>query len=211
MALGCNLMTIFEEAKNKLNIISVAETYGINVVNGKNAVCPFHNDKHPSISFKGDICTCWVCNKSYDSIALVAELFNLSSLDAVKKLNQDFGLNLDIGQPVSREHIRQINKENELLNNFDTWERKAFNILATYHCYLFNNKKQYEPTIDEFVSNNISPLYVQACHKLDYIEYLTDVFIYGTFEDKVQLYRTHKGEVKKIGDKIRKIRDSKIA
>ena len=200
-------MNIFEQVKNALDIISVAEMYGVNVVNGTKALCPFHDDTNPSMSFKDDICTCWVCVKTFDCIGLVSELFDLKPLEAVKKLIQDFGLNIAIGQPVSKDYINQINKEKELISLFDKWEKDAF-ITVTDYLHLLNNwKQQYAPTKEEFMSGSINEKYVETCHKIDYIEYLTDVFIYGSYKDKIELYKTHRNEVKIIGNKIREIRN----
>lgn len=199
-------MNIFAQIKNSLDIIEVAEKYGINVINGKNALCPFHNDHSPSMSFKGDICTCWVCNETFDCIGLVSKLFNLTSIESVKKLNADFGLSLVVGQPVSQEYIRQLNSENELLQLFDKWEKETFIVLTDYLHLLKNWKQQYAPAKEEFMNNQINEKYIEACYNIDYIEYLIDVFIYGSFKDKVSLYKTHRKEVQKIGNKIRKIR-----
>lgn len=202
-------MNIFAQIKNVLDITEVAENYGINVINGKYALCPFHNDTHPSMSFKGDICTCFVCNETFDCISLVSKLFHLTPIESIKKLNRDFGLNFAIGQPMNKENIRQINAENELLQLFDKWEKKAFIILTDYLHLLNHWKQQYVPTKEEFMNNQISEKYVEACHKIDYIEYLTDVFLYGNYKDKVSFYNTHRKEVEKIGNKIRKIRNVK--
>lgn len=199
-------MNIFQQVKSLLDIISVSEKYGINVINGTKALCPFHNDTNPSMSFKGDICTCWVCNETFDCIGLVSKLFNLTPMESVKKLNQDFKLGLKIGQPIPHEAIKKIEQENELLKLFDKWEHEAFIILTNYLHLLNNWKQQYSPTKDDFIKDNINEKYLEACHNFDYIDYLTDVFISGTYKDKVELYKTHRKEIEKIGNKIRKIR-----
>lgn len=199
-------MNIFQQAKSLLDIISVSEKYGINVINGTKALCPFHNDTNPSMSFKGDICTCWVCNETFDCIGLVSKLFNLTPMESVKKLNQDFKLGLKIGQPIPHEAIKKIEQENELLKLFDKWEHEAFIILTDYLHLLNNWKQQYSPTKDDFLKDNINEKYLEACYNFDYIDYLTDVFISGTYKDKVELYKTHRKEIEKIGNKIRKIR-----
>lgn len=200
-------MNIFEQTKSLLDIISVSEKYGINVINGTKALCPFHNDTNPSMSFKNDICTCWVCNETFDCIGLVSKLFNLTPIESVKKLNQDFKLGLKIGQPIPHETIRKIEQENELLKLFDKWEHESFIILTDYLHLLNNWKQQYSPTKDDFIKDKINKKYLEACYNLDYIDYLTDVFINGTYKDKVELYKTHRKEIEKIGNKIRKIRN----
>lgn len=200
-------MNIFAEIKNKLDIIDIAEKYGINVINGTNALCPFHNDHNPSMSFKGDICTCWVCNKTFDCIGLVAKLFNLTPIESAKKISRDFNLGLEFGQPIDKEHIKQIEKENELLERFDKWEKDTFLTLTNYFHLLIDWSKNYAPSLEEFVNDNIDTRYIEACHNIEYIDYLIDVFIYGEYKDKVNFYKTHRKEIEKIGNKIREIKN----
>lgn len=200
-------MNIFAEIKNTLNIIDIAEKYGINVINGTNALCPFHNDHNPSMSFKGDICTCWVCNETFDCISLVSKLFNLTPIDSAKKISKDFRLGLELGKPLNKEHIKQTNKANELLQLFDKWEKETFIVLTDYLHLLKNWKQQYAPTKEEFMNNQINEKYIEACYNIDYIEYLIDVFIYGEYKDKVNFYKTHRKEIEKIGNKIREIKN----
>lgn len=200
-------MNIFEEIKNTLDIIDIAEKYGINVINGTNALCPFHNDHNPSMSFKGDICTCWVCNKTFDGISLVANLFNLTPIESAKKINKDFGLRLELGNGFSKEYIKQLDKQNELLKRFAEWEQNAFIILTDYLHLLNNWIRNYAPSFEEFTNDNIDIRYIEACHNIEYIDYLIDALIYGEYKDKVNLYKTHRKEIEKIGNKIRKIKN----
>lgn len=57
---------------------------------GRKAICPWHNDTTPSLTYypKNNTVFCFVCQKSGDSIDLVQELFKLSFNDAVKKLTR---------------------------------------------------------------------------------------------------------------------------
>ncbi|WP_368264452.1 CHC2 zinc finger domain-containing protein, partial [Intestinimonas butyriciproducens] len=45
-----------------------ARYYGLTFDRKGWAVCPFHQDKHPSMSFRGGRFRCWACNASGDSI-----------------------------------------------------------------------------------------------------------------------------------------------
>lgn len=55
-------------------------------------LCPFHNDRHPSISVKGARWTCWACGASGDVIDFVKQYFCIGFRDAVVKLGSDFGI-----------------------------------------------------------------------------------------------------------------------
>jgi hypothetical protein len=60
------------ELKDKLPIIAVAEKYGL-VVDGKKCVCPFHEDKDPSLNFYPETNSffCFGCRTGGDLIKFV--------------------------------------------------------------------------------------------------------------------------------------------
>jgi len=51
------------------------------------ALCPFHNDRTPSLSLHNNRATCFgACGKTWDTIAFVMEREGLSFVDAVRRL-----------------------------------------------------------------------------------------------------------------------------
>lgn len=54
--------------------------------NGK-AICPFHNDHHPSMHVTKNLFHCFTCNEGGDSIDFVMKLENLTFRQAVDKLS----------------------------------------------------------------------------------------------------------------------------
>lgn len=54
--------------------------------NGK-AICPFHNDHHPSMHITKNLFHCFACNEGGDSIDFVMKLENLTFRQAVDKLS----------------------------------------------------------------------------------------------------------------------------
>ena len=102
-------MSIFDEVKQKLNIRKVIEHYGCNVNRARQFVCPFHNDHKPSASIKNDYFHCFVCGAGGDLITFTAKYFGMSNYDAVKKLIEDFNLNIQID--TKEEWIAQHNAE----------------------------------------------------------------------------------------------------
>ena len=77
------------------------------------AICPFHGDTHPSISFKNGRFRCWSCGASGDALDYVSRLFDLDSVQAGQKLDADFHLGL------SREHAQSL--VDRLLTD-DVWD-----------------------------------------------------------------------------------------
>jgi hypothetical protein len=53
---------------------------------GHMAICPFHNDRNPSMSLKHNRVRCWGCGWSGDTIAFVMEKEGTGFADAVRRL-----------------------------------------------------------------------------------------------------------------------------
>ena len=64
-------------------IEEVAEKLGIRVVRHK-ALCPFHEDRHPSLHFKNNRFKCFACGASGDVIDLVQRYLNVGFKEAVE-------------------------------------------------------------------------------------------------------------------------------
>lgn len=50
------------------------------------AICPFHDDKHPSMSVNGNLYYCFACGAKGNTVGYIMRLQNLSFIDAVKSL-----------------------------------------------------------------------------------------------------------------------------
>ena len=50
------------------------------------ALCPFHEDKTPSMSLKNNRAKCWSCNKSWDTIQFVMDKDGMTFKEAVLRL-----------------------------------------------------------------------------------------------------------------------------
>lgn len=53
--------------------------------------CPFHEEKTPSFTYKEGIFTCFGCGAKGDQVEFVRKYFDLDYIDALKKIDQDFG------------------------------------------------------------------------------------------------------------------------
>ena len=63
----------------------VAQRLGISVQHHK-ALCMFHSDHTPSLTFKNNKFKCWSCGESGDSISLVQKVLGKSFLEACRWL-----------------------------------------------------------------------------------------------------------------------------
>ena len=108
-------MSIFQMVKENISPLEAAKYYGLKVGRNRMCICPFHNDKHPSMKVdekKGGGFYCFGCQESGDVITLVAKINNIGNLEAAQKLAMDFGLNSDIGV-LSSEHTNYKRKPQE--------------------------------------------------------------------------------------------------
>ncbi len=65
-----------------LPIEGVAERLGLHVVRHKAlcpALCPFHDDHKPSLTFKKNKWKCWSCGEEGDTISLVKKVLHKDS------------------------------------------------------------------------------------------------------------------------------------
>ena len=88
-------MNSFSVIKEKITVPQAAEFYGIKSKNGM-CRCIFHVEKTPSMKLYPHNYHCFGCGEHGDVINLVEYLFELESIGAAKKLNEDFGLGLDL-------------------------------------------------------------------------------------------------------------------
>ena len=70
------------------NIEDIANRFGINIVRNK-ALCPFHADHKPSMTFKNNRYRCWACNASGSAIDLVINLMHCSFKEALAWLDKN--------------------------------------------------------------------------------------------------------------------------
>lgn len=78
-------MNYFEEVKQNVTTRQAAEFYGLTVSRNGMALCPFHEDRHPSMKVDRRF-HCFGCHADGDVIDFTARLFNLKPMEAAQKL-----------------------------------------------------------------------------------------------------------------------------
>ena len=82
------------ERQRSLPCEGVAQRLGLTLKHHK-ALCPFHDDHTPSLTFKKNKFKCWSCGKSGDSINLVREVLGKSFIDACRWLADEHNVIVD--------------------------------------------------------------------------------------------------------------------
>ena len=84
-------MEIFAAVKATVTTREAAVFYGLRVHANGMICCPFHPDRHPSMKVDARY-YCIGCHETGDVIDFVGRLFQLSPLDAARKIAADFGI-----------------------------------------------------------------------------------------------------------------------
>ena len=147
-------MNVFEAVKQNVTTRQAAELYGIRVGRNGMAVCPFHNDKNPSMKVDKRF-HCFACQADGDVIDFVSRLFGLPSKEAAMKIADDFGISYDSRQkPSIRPKIREPTPEQK----YQQEENHCYKILSDYFHLLRKWEKQYAPQQSDEVWH---PLFVE--------------------------------------------------
>mgnify|MGYP004723138295 FL=1 len=184
-------MNVFEAVKGNVTTRQAAELYGIQVSRHGMAVCPFHDDKNPSMKVDKRF-HCFACQADGDAVDFVSRLFGLPSKEAAVKIANDFGIGYDSGRkPSVRAKIREPTPEQK----YQQEENRCYKVLSDYFHHLRTWKQQYAPQHPE---DEWHPLFVEALQQESHIEYLLDVLLYGTAEEKKALVAEQRKEVMRL-------------
>lgn len=128
-------MENIEYIKKHYNIIDIAKRLGIQIINNNKAICPFHNDTNPSLSFniKYNYYHCFSCGASGDNIKLVREI-----------LNYDFKQSIEfiIGKEYKTILYNDRSKSVELNSNYNQIYRTFINLLDNEDAIKYLEKRR---------------------------------------------------------------------
>ena len=90
------------EIRDSVDIVDIISNYVSLIPKGKNyfGVCPFHDDNNPSMSVSRDkkIYKCFSCGATGSVFKFVMDYENISFKEAVSKIAQTAGIQIDIGR-----------------------------------------------------------------------------------------------------------------
>lgn len=203
-----NLKEKFQEARERLDIVEVAEYCGLQVNRDKFTCCPFHNENTPSMSLqKGTYYHCFGCGAGGDAVKLVSEMFGYTPLEALRMLNRDFGLRLDLDdKPLTRDQKKKFAKErrereqqSKILLEFKAWIDKASRIVSEYIRLLHEWEYRYKPSLNADIDEH----YVKAITELPRMEEMFETLLDDDIEAQMQFYNNHRNEVTEIERKLK--------
>ena len=166
-------MNLFQTVKSAVTVKQAAALYSLPITTTGMTRCPFHEDHTPSMKLNDAYYYCFGCGATGDVIELTARIFDLSSLQAARKLVQDCGLSP--GKPPSG----AVALSKLLTAIFDTQQEDiayCLRVLYDYRNLLTRWRIKYAPHSPE---ESLDDRFVEALHMLDVVDDLMDRLAFG--------------------------------
>ena len=180
-------MNVFEQVKEAVDMRTVAEGYGLNIDRSGMCLCPFHAERTPSVKVYPHNLYCFGCGASADVIGFTQRLFSLSEpIEAVKKLNDDYGLHIAVGQAPTSAEVSEYYKRIARRRAYEEWEKQAWRTLHDY-LWLMREWRKFAPKSPDDEQDR---RFVYALHHFDYAEYLCDEFLHADRSGKLAMRDT---------------------
>lgn len=176
---------IFAQIKEMVDAREAARFYGFNVGPRGAALCPWHPDKHPSLTFKGPYYRCWSCGAHGDAVDITKYLLGCDTWTAVRQIDRDFALHLPLGDkqptPQQVEEARQRQRTRELYKKFEMWRKETIDQLT--NCIRLANTADWR----KITAREAAAIRLQA-----QLEDVTDRLLHGTPEQQIELFEQRK-------------------
>ena len=196
-------MNRIETIKAAVSPADAAERYGLKVSRISMACCPFHDDRHPSLRLYDDHFYCFACAAHGDVIDLTAKLLGVPVSEAIRHLEEDFGLS-------GNDSPQSVRPARPLLSRFRDDELFCLSTLTEYERLLRRWKTEYAPkTPDDLIDDR----FVEACQMLDRVEYLADFLCSAELEERVRTVDElmEDGLIRKLHQRIGEVNDDERA
>ena len=184
-------MINYANIKQSVTTRQAAESYGIHVDSHGMAVCPFHDDRRPSMKVD-ETFYCFGCGATGDVITFTSRLFGIAPASAARKLAMDFGISLD-----EESEYPALPKSRAQLE-FETWVHEALVTLRRYNQLLYEWKFLAPANPGE----DFHFLFVEALQNSARVKHLLCTLAFGTEEEKRDIYLNYREEVKQIYERI---------
>ena len=171
-------MILFKTVKESITVKQAAALYGLPITTTGMTRCPFHEDHTPSMKLNDAYYYCFGCGATGDVIDLTARIFDLSSLQAARKMAQDFGLGPD--KPPSgavalpKTPIASSNAQQEDI-------AYCLRVLHDYRDLLTRWQTEFAPRSPE---ESLDERFVEALHMLATVDDLIDRLAFGPASQK---------------------------
>ena len=171
-------MNLFQTIKAAVTVKQAAALYGLPITTTGMTRCPFHEDHTPSMKLNDTYYYCFGCGATGDVIDLTARLFDLSSLQAARKMAQDFGLGPD-KPPFSAVALSKSPTVSSDAQQEDV--SYCLRVLHDYRDLLTRWRTEFAPLSPE---ESLDDRFVEALHMLAFVDDRLDCLTYGAAPKK---------------------------
>lgn len=177
---------VFREVRERVTAEDAARHYGLTFERRGWALCPFHHDRHPSMSFKNGRFRCWVCNVGGDSIDLTSRLLGLDAMGAVRRLNEDFRLALPLDHQPTQAEAKAARRRLEVAKAHRAFEEWRSGFIDRLNAAFREGHLLLKdcPGLDKLTEREATAIKWQVC-----FEHWADALSYGTPAEQAQVYR----------------------
>lgn len=184
-------MITIEAVKAHNPLREAIEAAGVHLERDK-GLCPFHPDKHPSLSIKGERWKCWSCGEGGDVLNFTAKYYGLDFKGALKLLADRAGIKpaRTQAEKVAAEGARRERERKAgLVKAFRQWERKTANTIAEG----LRRYRRLKATRNDFTEAELISL-AELQGDIDYLEYIyEEVFCKKDDAAKYELFKEEMG------------------
>ena len=172
-------MNLFQTIKAAVTVKQAAALYNLPITTTGMTCCPFHEDHTPSMKLNDTYYYCFGCGATGDVIDLTARLFDLSSLQAARKLAQDFGLG-PAKPPSGAVALSKLPTVSSDAQQEDV--SYCLRVLHDYHGALTKWRTEFAPRSPE---ETLDDRFVEALHMLATVDDLINCLAFGSTSQKV--------------------------
>lgn len=192
---------VFGEVRERVSAQDAARHYGAEFDRRGWCRCPFHDDRHASMSFKNGRFRCWSCNVSGDAVDFTARLFGLEPMAAVRKLDADFRLGLPLDKPPDKDTVAAVQRRRETMETYRLFEQWRDGMIRRLN-QCFREAHFIMKTLETPADlDRLTDAQTLAIREQARVEYYSDVLTGGTMEDMVQIFRG-RGMIEQLCEKI---------
>ena len=152
---------LYRKVKECVSMQQVVEYYGIQVNRKGLCLCPFHQDKNPSLKIypNGKGFYCFACGAGGDQVKFAAKYRNLRNEEAALELAAAFQVPLSV--PRTYREKREAEMAARHRKELDVFVKRSKLYLRMYWILLCEARR-----------NPRDPHFLEGIHRLEYIEYL---------------------------------------
>ncbi len=181
---------LFRKVKESVSMQAVAEYYGLQVNKKGLCLCPFHQDKDPSMKIypNGKGFYCFTCGTGGDQIKFAALFQGIRNEEAAKELATAF--HVPVSEPVTYREKREAERKRKRRQEVAAFRKRARMYVQMYRillCEAIREKNEH---------------FTEALQNITFIEYLLD-----NLEECPEEVYNDKKAVRRIGEIEGRIND----